>query len=205
MHFEPNHIYHVYNRGNNKAPIFFNKENYLFFLQKVRKEWLAYCDIFCYCLMPNHFHFMLQPKMDGCKNIQLRNQATHLQKLSKVIGKTLSSYTQAINIQNETTGNLFQKKTRAKCLTDTSMNQNYYSKQNYLINCFHYIHFNPIEAALTKHLKDWAYSSWSDYYGFRNGTLCNKRLTLEKTGLTELDFIGSKEITFDKKIIELIW
>jgi len=60
--------------------------------------------------MPNHFHFMLLAKPDGCKNIILKDQPSHLQKLSKVIGKTLSSYTMAIHIQNETTGNLFQKK-----------------------------------------------------------------------------------------------
>jgi hypothetical protein len=28
--------YHVYNRGNNRQPIFFERENYLFFLRRVR-------------------------------------------------------------------------------------------------------------------------------------------------------------------------
>jgi hypothetical protein len=52
--------------------------------------------------MPNHFHFMLQPKNEGCETIVLKEKSTHLQVLSKTIGKTLSSYTQAINIQNKT-------------------------------------------------------------------------------------------------------
>ena len=117
MHFIPNEIYHVYNRGNNKQLIFFNDNNYIFFLKKIRHEWGNHCDILCYCLMPNHFHFMIVPNNEGCKNIILGDKITHMQNLSKTIGKTLSSYTKAINIQNQTTGNLFQKKTQAKCLT----------------------------------------------------------------------------------------
>ena len=204
MHFEPNHIYHLYNRGNNKSRIFFNKENYLFLLRKVSKEWLMYCDIFCYCLMPNHFHFMIMAKPGGCENIILKDQPSHLQQLSKVIGKTLSSYTKAINIQNDTTGNLFQKKTKAKCLTCDNKDKNYYH-QDYLINCFHYIHNNPLESNLVSDLKDWPYSSWPDYYGSRNGAICNKELTIEKIGLSPNDFNFFKKPLIDKKIIELIW
>jgi putative transposase len=160
MHFEPDHIYHVYNRGNNKIKIFFKEDNYIYLLKKIRAEWLLYCDIFCYCLMPNHFHFMLLVNPEGCKNIILGGKETNIQKLSKAIGKTLSSYTQAINIQNKTTGNLFQKKTKAKCLSDFSqMNQNY-TTQEYLLNCFHYIHRNPLNSNLVSELKDWPYSLW---------------------------------------------
>ena len=45
MHFGPNQIYHVYNRGNNKQPIFFNDANYLYFLQKIKTEWKKYADV----------------------------------------------------------------------------------------------------------------------------------------------------------------
>ena len=38
MHFENGEVYHIYNRGNNKQTIFFNEDNYLFFLQKVKEE-----------------------------------------------------------------------------------------------------------------------------------------------------------------------
>ena len=118
MHFTPEDIYHVYNRGNDKKTIFFNDNNYNFFLKKVRDEWTKYCEILAYTLMPNHFHFMLKPNAEACENIILGNKSTHMQNFSKTIGKTLSSYTQAINIQNGTTGNLFQKKTKCKCLSD---------------------------------------------------------------------------------------
>ncbi len=205
MHFEPEHIYHVYNRGNNKIRIFFGPHNYLFLPRKVKQEWLRFCDIFCYCLMPNHFHFMLQAKTEACEDISLKGRVTHLQNLSKTIGKTLSSYTQAINIQNQTTGNLFQKKTKAKCLTDVSMSAHNYTSCDYLINCFHYIHNNPLKATLVKQLKDWPYSSWLDYYGERNGNLCNKKLAMDRIGLTQIDLINSNEIIVNPALTELIW
>ncbi len=205
MHFEPEHIYHVYNRGNNKTPIFFAEKNYLFLLQKIRNEWLIYCDMYCYCLMPNHFHFMLQPKEEGCKTIILKGKTTHLQNLSKTIGKTLSSYTQAIHIQNNTTGNLFQKKTKAKSLTEDSMIKPGHIMKDYLLNCFLYIHNNPLQADLVSDLKDWPFSSWLDYYGFRNGSLCKKLKAKERIGLNEIDFKTTIYQQPDEKIIPFLW
>lgn len=34
MDFTNGQIYHVFNRGNNSQTVFFNRENYLFFLKK---------------------------------------------------------------------------------------------------------------------------------------------------------------------------
>lgn len=206
MHFEPDHIYHVYNRGNNRIKIFFTPGNYLYLLKKIKAEWKPYCNMVCYCLMPNHFHFMLQPKTEGCIFITQGGLVSHLQTLSKAIGKTLSSYTQAINIQNSTIGTLFQKKTKAKCLTDSSIKLSQYKTQDYLTNCFHYIHLNPKVAGLVKNLKDWPYSSWVDYYGFRRGTLCDKEIIMNAAGFTHLDFDSTKDpITFDQTVIKQIW
>ncbi len=59
MNFEKGYIYHIYNQGNNRQKIFFNRENYLFFLKKIKTYILPYSDIFAWCLMPNHFHLMV--------------------------------------------------------------------------------------------------------------------------------------------------
>jgi len=118
MHFEPGEVYHLYNRGTDKQKIFFNRENYLFFLRKIKSEWLPYCDVLAYCLMTNHFHFLIVPNSKGCSLLTLKE--THLQQLSKVVGKTLSSYTQAINKEKKRTSTLFQKKTKAKLIDSAS-------------------------------------------------------------------------------------
>lgn len=52
MQFEDGHIYHIYNQGNNRQKIFFDRENYLFFLRKVKTYILPYADIFAWCLYP---------------------------------------------------------------------------------------------------------------------------------------------------------
>jgi hypothetical protein len=44
------------------------------------------------------------------------------------------------------------------------------------VNCFHYIHQNPLVAGMVSKIEDWKYSSFKDYAVLRNGTLCNKEL-----------------------------
>ncbi len=65
MNFLESEFYHLYNRGNQQQTIFFNTENYLYFLRKVRRDIVPYCDILAYCLMPNHFHFLIRVKGSG--------------------------------------------------------------------------------------------------------------------------------------------
>jgi len=62
MNFSIGGLYHIYNQGNNRQPIFFSKENYEFFLRKVRVHILPYADMLAWCLMPNHFHLMVEVK-----------------------------------------------------------------------------------------------------------------------------------------------
>jgi len=66
MKYQPNQIYHIYNQGNNKQRIFFRDENYLYFIEKMRKYLLPNVHILCYCLMPNHFHWLVYTKEQAC-------------------------------------------------------------------------------------------------------------------------------------------
>ena len=134
MNFQSEYLYHIYNRDNNSQLIFFNHENEVFFLRKVRKELLPYCDILAYCLMPTHFHFMVyvkntvlnlnigQTTPSGQTNYCPIGQTSSNHPLIKGISILLSSYTRAINIQEGRTGSLFQKKTKAKCLNPIKHN-----------------------------------------------------------------------------------
>jgi putative transposase len=169
MIFEPANLYHLYNRGNNKNPIFFNRENYLFFLKKVKALLCPYCSILAYCLMPNHFHFLIST---------LENHRDN--DLNKAIGILLRSYTRAINLQENRTGSLFQQRTKAKSLTDSS--------DMYPDICFNYIHQNPLKAGLVTKMEDWEFSSFKDFLGIRNGSLPDYKM-VEK-------FINYKRNTF---------
>ena len=91
--------------------------------------------------------------------------------LSEGIRHLLSSYTQAINKQNSIIGSLFQQNTKAKIIPrDSNM---------YDLLCFHYIHQNPMKAKLVVKMEDWEFSSFKDYCGLRNETLCNKELAIQ--------------------------
>ena len=117
MRLIQNEFYHVYNRGNNKQRVFFSDANYLFFLKKIRDQLSPVCNIISYCLMPNHFHFII---MATEKSITERSTfgGKPMQEFPYRIGILLSSYSQAINKQNKTTGSLFQQKTKAKILVE---------------------------------------------------------------------------------------
>ena len=162
MYFEPEQLYHIFNRGNDKQKIFFTRDNYYYFLEKVKQGLLTHCEILAYCLMPNHFHLLVSTKL------KLNNK-----KFISSIAHLLSSYARGIQIQENITGSLFQKKTRAKCLTlstDGSMDPDEY----YPLICFNYIHQNPFKAGLVKKMspltgdhpkgwEEWEFSSFNDY------------------------------------------
>lgn len=120
-----------------------------------------------------------------------------MQELAYRIGILLSSYSQAINKQNETTGSLFQQKTKAKILSETIEGK----KESYLENCFFYVHNNPFRAGLVKNLDDWPYSSYLDYIKLRNGSLCNKEMFFQLTGFTTADIINRAPSDFAIEMI----
>lgn len=157
MHFEPNEVYHIYNRGNNKQQLFFTNENYLYFLKKVRSEWLPYGHILSYCLMPNHFHFLLkvnecEKHLETIKELDL-NDKEKLSPVEKSFRDFFISYAKSINKSYSRTGSLFQYKFKRKPITDES----------YLNNIAAYIHLNPVRAGIVKNAENWNFSSYRSY------------------------------------------
>ena len=199
MIFEPNHIYHIYNQGNNRQKIFFNRENYLFFLKKIGEHILPFADILAWCLMPNHFHLMIAVRADDQSDrvsfLKDNNSPGHYKKLNNSIATMLSSYTRAINIQQKRTGSLFREGTKAVWLgsieTEKIKHQNRIKvedvnvsnpNEEYLQTCFKYIHENPVKAGFANQITDWEFSSASDMAGIRKGSFINKKL-IDELGL----------------------
>jgi putative transposase len=160
MRFEARALYHIYNRGNNQQLIFPQFKNYDFFIKKIKELLTPCCDILAYCLMPNHFHFLIHANASSVELVK----STNIQLLSRRLGTLQSSYTRAINIQESATGTLFQQKYKAIILSN-----------EHAANCFHYIHNNPIKANLTLLPESWPYSSYQEYLnGIDN--ICQKQL-----------------------------
>ncbi|MBC7263417.1 MAG: transposase [Chloroflexi bacterium] len=154
IQFVPGEYYHLYNRGNNRQNIFFERENYLFFLRQIRL-YLApqirtseVCKgiVVAYCLMPNHFHLLLTP--------QSENLSHQMQLLS-------ISFTKAMNRRYSRVGALFQGAFQAV----------HVERNEHLLHLSRYIHLNPVAAGLVRRPEDWEFSSYRDYIGQRNGAL----------------------------------
>jgi len=63
--FYKNTYHHLYNRGANKAKIFFDEESYLYFLRRLKHYKNKYdIKILSYCLMPNHFHIFVKQQSE---------------------------------------------------------------------------------------------------------------------------------------------
>lgn len=192
MHFEENKTYHIYNRSNEK--VFHSNENYNYFLSKVSKLIIPYAHILSWCLMPNHFHFLIVARMDGCQLINEKHRP-NVQQLSKNIGTLLSSYTKAINKAHNRRGKLFSHNTQAKCLNDEI------NSGDFLVNCFHYIHQNPLKAKLCENIEDWEFSSYLDYVGLRNDNLVNKDLAYEMINCDKDNFKAQSDILIEESKI----
>ncbi len=195
MNFQPNTIYHIYNRGNQQQPIFFSRDNYLYFLHKVRKYIVPRCSILNWCLMPNHFHFLIYTTEQSA--MFLTNTIIPAQQLTEGIRLLLSSYTKGIQKQQAFTGNLFQQKTKAKCVSD--------QKGSYALTAFHYIHQNPYTAGLVPKMEDWEFSSFPDYINKRNGTICNKELAAELLDLDNRHFYEESYSVISDNNIKMIF
>jgi putative transposase len=210
MEFSDGQIYHVFNRGNNSQTVFFSRENYLFFLEKLRNHILPHADILAWCLMPNHFHLMIEVnrvvvdvseqvtliRSEGFTSSETLTRTSKKRTINDSIGIILRSYSRAIQKQQKITGSLFQKETKALCLTEPEFAPAYFDthfgmmgnldlpETNYLNVCFNYIHLNPVNGKLVENPEDWEFSSYRDYYCGRNGKLVNRELAKE-LGLIE--------------------
>ena len=92
---EQDKVYHIYNRGINSETIFTSDENKRYFLKPYLKYLENKADTFSYCLMDNHFHFV----------IRIINESEITQALSNLF----NAYAKAFNKQNDRTGSLFEK------------------------------------------------------------------------------------------------
>jgi putative transposase len=211
MYFEIKEIYHIYNQGNNRQKIFFKRENYLFFIKKIKTHVSPYADILAWCLMPNHFHLMvyineetaasgsaaLGRRRDSSSGSLTLSRTPTYDSFNKSIGILLASYTRAINIQENRSGSLFRAKTKAICLTKskgispTFFNTDNGTKINLQIPekdypqiCFNYIHNNPVKASFVTMPEDWEFSSYKELSG--------KEILINKKRIQEFELSISK-------------
>jgi putative transposase len=187
--FLPDQYYHFYNRGNNRQAVFFEHDNYLYFLKGLKKYICGHVDILAYSLMPTHYHILgrvrasQQQTSEVLKTSEVLAVDSSRSNLETPISKQISlamqrfgiSYTKAINKRFSRVGALFQGQFQGKPV------QSY----KYLLNLCLYIHANPVKDGLTVLPEDWEYSNYLEWMGLRKGTLVNHAFIQENFGTTE--------------------
>ncbi len=142
MRYYDGEYYHLYNRGAHKADVFFKTSHYKLLLRILRRYQERYhVSILAFCLLPNHYHFLIQQETDG--------------DISNFIKSVFSSYTQRVNKQQGFSGTLFQGKAKAKHITS----------DEYIKHLARYIHLNPVEAKLVDKSENWPFSDYQRWIG----------------------------------------
>jgi putative transposase len=148
---KPASTYHIYNRAHGKEALFLQQEHYKFFIYKYKQYIVPIADTFCYCLMPNHFHFLIRFKDEDQLNLlNMRNDKNSSEFLSSQFQHFFNSYSKAFNKQQGRKGSLFMRPFKRKKVNSI----------NYFRKIVHYIHFNPVVAELCRQPHDWNYSSF---------------------------------------------
>jgi putative transposase len=156
--------YHIFNRGVNHQLIFFKQSNYIYFLKQLGKFIEPYVSILAYCLIPNHFHFVIKVKDEIIIPVENKGRPS-LQKDGDLIlnedqiGKWVSSqfrrmfitYSMAINKQENRSGSLFDKNFKRHRIFENE----------YLKYAIYYAHINPEKHGLIENFREYMFSSFA--------------------------------------------
>ena len=133
-------IYHIYNRAIGNEKLFSSKTDYRKFLDYIKEFVLPHVSVYAYCLLPNHFHFLLQVNSIAMK-------------FSKSMSDACNKYAKNSNTKYNRRGGLFIRPFKRKLIEDDAA----------LAWITWYIHHNPLHHGLTKDWQNWPWSSYKAY------------------------------------------
>lgn len=178
-------FYHTYNRANGNEKLFLTEDNYYYFLKQFTKYITPIANIYAYCLIPNHFHFVVKIKPEEklksffkdklSKGSKASNEKDlqGFQNLGGLISQQFSnffnSYSKAFNKMYNRTGSLFVPNFKKKIITD----------EIYLQQVILYVHLNPIKHKVSKAFSNYPYSSYSSI-------LSNKLILIKRNEVISL-------------------
>ena len=169
-------FYHIYNQGNNKQPIFLLNRDYEYFIELCHKYIVPRCQILAWCLLPDHFNFIIQINEKSLERIvwggnEMPSVSNGFQLLQSIYAKT-------VNARENRTGSLFRQKTKAKLL----------ETKDHAFLAFRYVNQKPLKTQLVKSRDDWTFSSYNEYLGYSKPELSNVELGEEIFGIDTVNF-----------------
>jgi putative transposase len=137
-------IYHIVSRGNNEKRIFRSPRDYRKFvliLSEVKRKFPFY--LYCYSLMPNHYHL----------EIETKNYS-----VSKIMHRVNFLYAIYFKRRYQTSGHLFQDRFYSSPI----------EKLSYFREASRYIDLNPVRAKLVESPEEWKWGSFTSYFAKNN-------------------------------------
>ncbi|HOQ43483.1 MAG TPA: transposase [Smithellaceae bacterium] len=137
-------VYHVLTRGNNKQAIFKDEEDFLKYIDILKRYKERYLfKLYHYVLMTNHVHLVIEPSSKGGE-------------LSQIMKGINLSYAQHFKNKYKYTGHFWQDRFKSIIV----------SKDEYLLACGSYVELNPVRARMVKEPKEYRWSSYgTNAYG----------------------------------------
>ncbi len=177
-------IYHIYNHAIGDELLFRENDDYIWFLKKFKLKHEKYSSsIFAYCLMPNHFHFLLRQDSES--------------PIFMIFNDVNNAYVPHYNHKYKRNGTLYQSPLQHVIVTN----------EQYLLYLCQYIHCNPVKAGLVNTPEDWEFSNYHEWIGERNEALFNDEI-LKQNYLNIVDYQNSihsyEEKLEDKKFSDLL-
>ena len=141
----PSMPYHIISRGNNREPVFQEKEDFEKYLEICRRYKEQYeFKLYHWVLMNNHVHLLIETKENSS--------------LSKVMQGIHLVYTIWFNRKKGKVGHLWQDRYRSAVI----------ERDHYLLECGRYIERNPLRAGVVKDPREYPWSSYR-VYGYGKG------------------------------------
>ncbi len=152
----PGYPHHVTQRGNRRQKTFFNTEDYQAYLDLIAiAKPKAGCDIWAYCLMPNHVHFVIVPEFEDS--------------LALLFKEAHRRYTRRINFRENWRGHLWQERFHSFVMDEQHLNAT-----------VKYVELNPVKARLCNNPQDWQWSSVHAHLSSNDDGFVSVRPMLEK-------------------------
>jgi putative transposase len=130
------YVYHVINRGNGRATVFHKSQDYEAFLSLLSEAKKRHrVKIYSFCLMPSHFHFVLEPE--------------HESALSQFMQWLLTSHVRRYHRHYGGSGHIWQGRFKSFPI----------QRDEPLITVLRYVLQNPVRAGLCRAAHEWVWSS----------------------------------------------
>ena len=152
----PGGFYHIYNRANADDLLFTDEREYTLFLQKYFLYSNCILKTHGYCLLSNHFHFLVQVRTEPelIRNIGVfKDDKARSNHMAQHLGNFFNWYATYFNKKHTRKGSLFIHSFHRKPIND----------QLYLNMVLCYIHANPIKAGICQRYEEWKFSSFREY------------------------------------------